>query len=450
MANIYVRSSDGSDGDNGSTWALAKATITGAAAIDSAGDDIFLSSSHAESTASAVTVNLAGTPSSPVRIISANDSAEPPTTATAGASITTTGSNSLTIRGSAYFYGITFSGASGAVNAGIVLNDIGSANARQIYESCVFRAPGTGSSAWLGVNSTISSNSDPNWTKWINCTARFGRAAGGILSLCGHFIWEGGGIESGGTALTTALFAAPNSGRPLIVSMMGLDLSELGAACSLFTASAAALQVCTVANCKLPASWSGGLVTGTKKAQGRYSMYNCDNADTNYRLWIEDYAGVILDETTIVKTGGASDGTTPIAWRMTTDSNANEAASPLVSDPIAVWVDDVGSSKTIELDFIHDSATALQNDEVWIEVEYLGTSGFPLGAKATDHRATQLAFPADHASSSATWTTTGLTNPNEQKFSVSFTPQEKGVAHIRVYVGKPSQTIYVDPKPTVT
>jgi len=450
VANIYVRSSDGNDADNGSTWALAKALLQGAAAIDAAGDDIFLASSHSQSTAGTLTLAFAGTPWNPVRALSVNDSAEPPTALLAGASIVTTGASDLTITGSAYLWGLTLSAGSGAVNADLKLNDIGAGDNRQVYENCTLRQGGTGPSARLVIGANASSNSDPNWTKWINCTARFARAAGGILAQCGHFIWEGGGIEAGGTALTTALFLPPVSGRPNIVTMIGVDLTELGAACSIFTASASGLQLCTMMNCKLPASWSGTLVTGTKKAQGRYSMYNCDNADTNYRLWIEDFSGAIRDETTIVKTGGASDGTTPIAWKMTTDSNANEAVSPLISDPIPVWIDSTGASKTVEVDFVHDGATALQDDEVWMEVEYLGTSGYPISSKATCKRASVLTSPADHASSSATWTTTGLGTPNKQKLSVSFTPAEKGVAFIRIFHGKPSQTIYVDPKPTVS
>ena len=33
MANIFVRSTDGSDADSGATWALAKAPLTGAAGV---------------------------------------------------------------------------------------------------------------------------------------------------------------------------------------------------------------------------------------------------------------------------------------------------------------------------------------------------------------------------------------------------------------------------------
>jgi hypothetical protein len=38
-----------------------------------------------------------------------------------------------------------------------------------------------------------------------------------------------------------------------------------------------------------------------------------------------------------------------------------------------------------------------------------------------------------------------MSNPNEQKLSVTFTPQEKGVIHATIRVAKASYTVYVDP-----
>jgi hypothetical protein len=57
MANLYVRSTDGNNSDNGTTWALAKATVAGVAAIDAAGDTIYLSQDHNETTASSVSLS---------------------------------------------------------------------------------------------------------------------------------------------------------------------------------------------------------------------------------------------------------------------------------------------------------------------------------------------------------------------------------------------------------
>jgi hypothetical protein len=179
-------------------------------------------------------------------------------------------------------------------------------------------------------------------------------------------------------------------------------------------------------------------------------MYNCDSGTTNYRLWIETYAGSIKSETTLVKTGGASDGTTALSWKLTTTANANETIAPLITDDMAIWIDSTGSTKTISVDILHNSATALTDAEVWLEIDYLGSSAQPLGTPASDKRATVLTTAANQTTSSATWTTTGMTNPIKQKLEVTFTPNMKGFVYARVCLAKASYTIYVDPEPVIS
>ncbi len=178
----------------------------------------------------------------------------------------------------------------------------------------------------------------------------------------------------------------------------------------------------------------------------RFELYNSDSADTNYKLEITDWLGTIVDETTIVKDNGASNGTTQISWNMTSGADTEWNHQTLISPEIVKWNGIVGSSITVTVDILHDSLTNLQDDEIWLEVQYLGTSGFPLSSFIDDAAADYLATPADQAASSATWTTTGLTNPNEQQLSVTFTPQEKGFIHAKVHLAKASYTVYIDPE----
>ena len=114
MANIYVRSTDGNDADNGSTWALAKATIFGALAIAAAGDTIYVSQVHAESSAGAAGGTSSGVDSNPVKMICGNDGAEPPTASATTATVASTGNNAIGINGPIYIYGIAFDAASGS------------------------------------------------------------------------------------------------------------------------------------------------------------------------------------------------------------------------------------------------------------------------------------------------------------------------------------------------
>jgi hypothetical protein len=225
-----------------------------------------------------------------------------------------------------------------------------------------------------------------------------------------------------------------------------------------FSAGATAMNLCAAAsyglttfrNCKLPASWSGTLgVAPTSRLTVGREMHNCDSGDTNYRVQKQTYAANLVQETTLVRTGGASDGTTPISWKIASTANADWHRT-FTTPEIVRWNSTIGSAVTVSCEILHDSATALTDAEVWLEVMHLGTSGVPLGTWASDRAADILATPANQTTSSATWTTTGMTNPNTQKLAVTITPREVGFIHARVVVAKASKTLYVCPRIEIT
>jgi len=114
------------------------------------------------------------------------------------------------------------------------------------------------------------------------------------------------------------------------------------------------------------------------------------------------------------------------------------------SPEFSVYNSSTGSSLTATVEILTDSETNLQDDEVWLEIDYQGTSGFPKGTRGTDRMTDITSTPADQTDSSETWDTTGMTNPNTQKLVVTFTPQEVGYVHARVMLAK-AATVYVDP-----
>lgn len=437
MANHYVRSTDGNDADDGSTWALAKAKLTGASLIESAGDTINVSSASSDTTSSGITMTFAGTNANPVKILSVNDSAEPPTTLAAGGTVSTTGASSITINGSIYVHGMTFNCGTGANNLSMSLN--ATAGSVSLYESCNFNMVATGASCSI---STVSGFSNGR-TDLKNCNVKFGNSGQRINVNRGIMTWEGGGIASGGTSPATLFSNGGTNGRSEVYCS-GLDLSNASSSINIFTAGSGGTYM--IRNSKLPDSWSGSLCSGTFTAGERAEMWNCDSGDTNYRMWVEDIAGSAKSETTLVKTGGASDGDTAHSWKMASSSSCIYPGTLLRSPEVSAWNSTTGSSITVTVDILHDSATNLKDNEIWLDVQYLSTSGRPLSARITDAKADVLATAADQTTSSATWTTTGMSNPNKQKLSVTFTPQEKGYIQARVCMGKASYTVYVDPE----
>ncbi len=442
MTDRYVRSTDGSDADSGLTWALADATLGASATADSAGDRIFLSQVHAETQATSNTLTSSGVISSPVQILCGNDIAEPPATLATTATVSTTGASDININGHFYAYGIIFTAGDGLSAAIFRIGN--SAGDSQYYENCSFRLGGSNSANRIYV--VNASGSNPPLVKWKNVTVRFAGAAQAISVNGGFFEWEGGSIAAGGTNVTSLITSSTSGAATALIS--GVDLSGLSSTANLVALALSGLTV-IFRNCKLPASWSGALATGTRFAAFRAEMHNCDNADTNYRIQIADFAGDLVQETTIVRTSGASDGTTALAWKMSSSANCNFYSGRFASPEIVKWNDAVGSSLTATIEIVHDSVTALNDDEVWLDIQYLGTSGIPLSLFATDTKADVLASATAQTSSSVTWTTTGITNVNKQKLVVTFTPQEKGFIHARIIMGKASYTIYVDPLLTV-
>lgn len=439
MATLYVRSTDGSDVDNGTTWALAKATLTGVAAIDAAGDTIYVSQAHAESTASALIFAFAAD-NAPVKIICANDAAEPPTTSATTATVTSTGNSNITFAGSYYVYGLTVVCASGGTGSQ-VFSANGYGQQRMEFDNCKLQMASTGSTAFFTFNPGNGS------IRLRGVQFKFTHASQKINTGVGTIDWIGGGIESGSAAITNLI--ALSGSTPGVLRMSGLDLSAGASTMNIVTAGSSnrANQV-VIRNCKLPASWSGSLVTGTIGRGERVEMYNCDSGDTNYRLQINDYSGSITEETTIVRTGGASDGSTTLSHKYVTSSNAAFPHLPLIGPEMVVWNDTTGSSKTVTVEVITDNVT-LTDAECWLEIMHLGTSGVPLGVIASDAKADVLGSAVAQTTSTETWTTTGLTTPVKQKLSVTFTPQEKGYIHAVAKVAKASTTVYVDPKLTV-
>lgn len=443
MANIYVRSTDGNDADDGSTWALAKATLAGALVIATASDIIWVSQDHAESAAGAKTLTFPTTPG--LRILCGNDSAEPPTALATTASITTTGNNAITIpSGFAYVYGVIFNSGTGNSAASDLLI-AGAALAKgMVFESCQFNNLSTSASADPKIGAPASANNDDDLLTFINSSFSFGSTGQTIFAQYGRLIFQGITL-TGASAPSTLFTLLANVGTDMTIE--GSDLSGL-AFTNMFDVTAAGTIKVTLRNTKLPASIT--VVTGTNPGPGGplVRMHNCDSADTNYRFAEHSFEGSIVNETTIVRTGGASDGTTPIAWKMVS-SAGTLFWHPLQSPEIVRWNEAVGSPLTVTVEFVHDSVTNAQDDEIWLEVEYLGTSGTPLGIRASDRMTNILSTPADQADSSEAWTTTGLANPNTRKLSVSITPQEKGFIHARVMVANPSTTYYIDPLMTV-
>lgn len=415
-----------------------------------AGDTVWVSHTHLQTSAAAVSltpVSGVGSRTNPIKIICVNDVGDPasPTTLATTATITTTGASSISWQGSQstakYVYGIVHNCGTGATAADITVQ--GPSLGATTMEACAFNLVTTSTTSDFIADGVTSVSTH---VKLINCTISFAATGQGITIDSCSFEWINNGTGPATSGSIPAVLFEDFTGVGSVIKLSGLDLSHCTGA--LFNAAETLGSIVHMSNCKLHASAT--LMTGTPVGlTAPITMINCDSGATNSNVQYVRSEGTLTDELTIVRTGGASDGTTPFSQKIVTVATLPRFEFPFISLPIGQWNNTTGSAKTLTVEIVNDGVT-LTDGDVWVEVEYLGTAGFPIASFIDDAKSDLLATAANQASSSVTWTTTGLTTPIKQALSVTFTPQLKGPVIARVCVARPSTTLYVDPIATIT
>lgn len=443
MAVVYLRSTDGSDSDDGSTWALAKATLAAALTAAGAGGTVYVSQSHAQMQSYTMTLASPGTAGSATRVVCVADSAEPPVSLASTAKVSTFGNeSSISFTGHVYYYGITFIAGNASTDDASINITPSSGDAETIFDHCNLVIASTSPLSRICLGNT--STAIPSTVILSNTTVQFADTNQSIVLGQSIIRWNNTPSAIQGAAIPTSLISYATLST---FTANGVDLSAYGAGKNLVVPSFDP-QFFSFSNCRLGSSVS--VLSTSIGSPGGTEVYidNCDSSDTNYRMEHYKYQGSVKTETSKIRSGGASDGTTPISWNMTTLAGSS-FVSPLESPPISIWNETTGSSKTVTVEIAQDSAaTALDDDEIWMEVEYLGTQGYPVSSIASDRKTNILSTAATQTTSSVTWN--NMTTPTKQKLEVSFTPQVKGLFTARVMLAKASTTVYVDPILTVS
>lgn len=410
-----------------------------------AGDRIFVAHNHAETdTANIILPGAASGLSAPNYIYCVNASGSvPPVSADLRTTATVTSSaGEIRILSAAsgvlYFYGIRFSGT----NYRIAIN--GSTFQELTFDNCLFTMTGGANAFMLIGNPTTGAQV----VTLNNTPIVFGAATHSIYPQ-NLFIWKNTPSAIGAGSVPTNLFnnssaTAAIAGTTVILD--GVDLSSVNTNIFNFPSSAGGNAFFSAMNCKFHAS---ATFSATPVRRGQDAIFAASGSAGNCaRAEKYTYDGTQTTETTIVRASGASDGITPISWKVVTTANTNKGF-PFALPQIAIWNAATGVSKTATVEIVNDGVT-LKDDEVWIEVEYLGASGTPLASVVSSRAVDHLTTGVNLTTSSTTWTTTGLSSPVKQKLSVSFTPQMAGLVRVTVYVAKVSQTLYIDPKVTIS
>jgi len=372
-----------------SIWNSPHARLTNCltATWAAAGNSVFVSGIHGETQATAITIAGAGTRAAPINIYSVKNtpgSVPPgPTDEMAGATISTTGANSITATGIYYVYGVIFNAStSGTLYPHLFLN-----STWQTFEACSLTKSSTSASNyWLAL-----SYYNPGKTTLINTTINPGNV-GDIARLGGNFVWKNTPNAIGGT-IPALLFNSFGSGFGFI---NGVDLSGLGSNTFYGLGQYAPSYALTVLDCKT----SAGMVFA-QSGDLLLDVIRSDSSGTNYQQQRYWYQGTLIPETTIVRKGGAQVTGTGISWNIATTANS-QWLFPFESPLIAIQNSST-SPMTATIYGIWKTAALPNNDQIWVEAEYLGNGSYPLGSFATSTKANNLASGSPVSADTSAW-----------------------------------------------
>lgn len=427
MADLYVNSA-ATGANNGTSKANAYTSLLSAISAAQHGDRVLVAHTHAE--VRTATASLAWVSDASVVVISIDFATDLPA---AGAQFNSNGSNTVrlylaTPLSCGVLDGMSLSWAAIWANA----------NSQATLKRCSLTV--------YAINGIVGNPSVNGGAILLEDCALALTGSGahiapsqGVSNSGATVVMRGGAITA--NAASTSIIKPNGEGT---VMLSGVNLSGLPAAINMVEGTVRRARV-TLNGCAMPAGWSGALFSGTRESGMRLSMYACDAGASSFRMRIEAYRGSIRDETAIVRAGGATDGTTPVSWRMETVGAADEFFDPLTSDPIIDWNEATGVAKTLSVEFVHGMPADLTDADIRLEVQYSSQAGSPQLSTASSGRSSVMASSAAYPASAATWVTTGIAAPRKQKMSVTFTPQQKGPFYARIVLCKNNSVVYVCP-----
>lgn len=423
-----------------------------AATWSAGGHTIYVGDNHAESQTTAISITATGAANFVNKIICHNHSGSyPPATGdiTTGATVTTTAAAGITVVGASgpafcYIRGIAFAAGSGTASAANIT--VGASTGGVYFDACSLQLANTSASSIM----TLGGAGSFSILSFNNTTFKFAASGQNITLGPAVVVWSNTapGLASG-SSVPAVLFNLNSTSTIPNLTVEAVDLSALtGAVLSYNQAMGGNF---TFKDCKLNASAGVGTPSGPGSV---VQLIRCDSGATAYKSARYAYEGTETTETSITRVGGASDPTGQAQSRKVVTTANTQWLRPFRCEPYAIWNPTTGSNVTVTICGTINSGTLPNNDTIWLDVEYLGSSATPQGTIVTTTKANLLASNAAVASDSSTWNGGGSgAGWSPFKLTITLSSPQPGLAgylHARVRVGSASTTYYIDPKVTLT
>lgn len=385
---------------NFAKWAAPHARLASALAATwcAAGNTVFVGDDHAETSSVATTITGPGTSAAPCSILCVDHTAAVPPTAAnlkTGATITQTGAAIFAVTGFLYIYGITLASSStGAFNVGRTVCTLR-------FEAVTFALSSAAPAAiWFGVAGVFC--------EFIAVSFNLYAASQSINYYGGTLRWRDTPTPfSGAVPANVFNWAA-------VMSNITLDSVDLSAFAGAPFQSLVNFENINLQNCKVAPGVP--LIAAFSPGQGVLDAFCTDGAGTNYQQARYTYTGTLTISTAIVRTGGASNGTTPIAQSIAASGTASWAF-PFESQAIGIWNTLTGATRTVTIYGLFNGSVLPNNAQIWHDVRYLGAATSPLGSLGSGTRANALAPPTAWPADNSAWDSQATARANSHPYT---------------------------------
>ena len=428
------------------TWSEA---FTSVSALDdvhtlASGDIVYIGHDHvcqyAHTANRTITLPTSGLPTV---FISATTGSNPPTyqASTTDQIDTSEGSYTLTMNGAFAAYGCVF-------KAGSTINVIPDLNESGLLVDCTFKLAANGQLAIGSVsgdhaylyNTTVDLTLDGTSNRSNN-----------VIVLSVSEVQINGLVFINPAYRTGSIFNLGSAdGGSLYVTNADFSGFTNATTCELVNVSANSLKM-FFTNCKTAATFT--YTTSTQYYPGFQYFTNVGSGNQPESLYFTNSRGTVASSASIYRSTGATVEGIATSWLVTTATTFCSQDEPLYSPWIYGYISSTGS-KTFDLYITNDTADFYDN-EVWLEIDYLGTASSGQWSNKKDYRADRLATAALQADDTgSTWNGSGPSYTYKQKLSVTATVNTAGMFRARVCVGVASiastRNFYIDPLVTVS
>ena len=424
MASYYVRSSDG-DNANPGTPADPKATLAGAIAAASTGDNIFASHLHSHDYSDNITLTFKYNKVFSIADWGADTSVTP--VYQRGAKERPGSMQIYSITGFCFVAGFDF----GPRMAFYRFSTGDDPTFVHLYDCLIHDGGGT------GFQITIGDRFREKMSIFEECNIRPNdnqiRLDGGVVFITGGTINH--------TSTSQPMFRFSIDFTHLTVS--GVDMSSAGSLQTLFSIASEQAGLATLSNIR-----TGGAVISTYPSIhnfGRVTAVNVTDQNTNIQFYSHEHNGNNRIDTGIYATTSPAKFEDAVNYSIRMERNdKSNVLAPLTSEWVHKWYDAGTHTLDVECLVGADGAAALKDNELYLEVDYISGTNSPLGSRATT-APDILDAGTDNPAGTTAWTGDGYAVERTHKLSATVTASKNGYIRYRVCLAKPDTTVFFNP-----